>query len=151
MAGSSCGSTKKSQPTRRGANAPLWGLWPASLWRWTTAAKFEADHREKRLRRCDCRVARRDGARCILEQCRELCGGFGRKIVAVEIEVHDILPFVCAAHDGPRWRTCIRTSIADASPVIATNVEKARYDHTALHHAKPSADRFDQSADHVAV
>lgn len=109
------------------------------------------DHREKRLRRCDCRVARFDGARCILEQDRELRGGFGRKIVAVEIEVHDILHFVCAAHHEPRWRTCIRTSIADASPVIATNVEKARDHHPALHLVQPIADKFDQSADHVAV
>lgn len=151
MAGSSCGSTRKSQPKRRGANAPLRGLWPASLWRWTTAAKFLRDHCEKRLRRCDCRVAHCDGARCILEQGRELSGGFGRKIVAVEIEVHDILHFVCAAHHGPRWRTCIRTSIADASLVIATNVEKARDHHPALHHVQTNADRFDQSADHVAV
>jgi hypothetical protein len=151
MAGSSCGSTKKSQPTRRGANAPLRGLWPASLWRWTTAAKFLRNHRKKRVRRCDCRVARRDGARCILEQGRKLSSGFGRKIVAGEIEVHDILHFVYAAHHGPRWRTCIRTSIADASPVIATNVEKARDHNPALHHVQTNADRFDQSADHVAV
>lgn len=114
-------------------------------------AKFLRDHREKRLRRCDCRVARRDGARCILKQGRELCGGFGRKIVAVEIEVHDILHFVCAAHHGPRWRTRIRTSIADASHVIATNVEKARDHHPVLHHVQPNADRFDQSADHVVA
>jgi hypothetical protein len=115
------------------------------------AAKFLRDHREKHVRRWTSRVARRDGVRCILEQGRELSGGFGRKIVAAEIEVHDILHLVCAAHHGPRWRTCIRTSIADASPVIATNVEKARDHDPALHHAKPSADRFDQSADHVAV
>ena len=109
------------------------------------------DHRAKRLRRATSRVARRDGARCILEQGRELRGGFGRKIVAGEIEVHDILHFVCAAHHGPRWRTCIRTAIADASPVIATNVEKARDHHPALHHAQARADRFDNSADHVVA
>jgi hypothetical protein len=35
--------------------------------------------------------------------------------------------------------------------VIATNVEKARDGHPALHHVQTNADRFDQSADHVAV
>ncbi len=151
MAGSSCGSTRKRKPRRRGANAPLRGCGSASLWRWTTAAKFLRDHREKRLRRCDCGVARGNAARCILEQGRELRGGFGRKIVAVEIEIHDILHFVCAAHHGPRWRTSIRTSIADASSVIATNVEKARDHDPALRHVQTSADRFDQSVDHVAA
>lgn len=75
-------------------------------------------------------------------------GGFSRKIVAGEIEVHVILHFVCAAHLEPRWRTGIRTSVADASPVIATNVEKARDRYPALHLVQPIADRFDQSAGH---
>jgi hypothetical protein len=77
-----------------------------------------------------------------------LRGRFGCKIVAVEIEVHDILHFVCAAHHGPRWRTQNRASNEGASPVIATTWRRPIVPCT---NTSSRAVRFAQSADHVAV